>query len=72
MRALTDLSRMIDVNINNVENLSLKHFVVIIYGFARLVCGIFTSSYTKRINPSACPAFNTDFDGDEMNIFRIF
>nr|PNR39667.1 hypothetical protein PHYPA_019946 [Physcomitrium patens] len=26
-------------------------------------------SCTIRINPSVCPAFNADFDGDEMNIF---
>nr|PNR49263.1 hypothetical protein PHYPA_011159 [Physcomitrium patens] len=26
-------------------------------------------SYTIRINPSVCPTFNADFDGDEMNIF---
>jgi len=32
---------------------------------------IMPDSYTIRINPSACPAFNADFDGDEMNIFCV-
>lgn len=27
------------------------------------------NSCTIRINPAVCPAFNADFDGDEMNIF---
>lgn len=30
---------------------------------------IMPGSYTIRINPSVCPSFNADFDGDEMNIF---
>nr|PNR25969.1 hypothetical protein PHYPA_031268 [Physcomitrium patens] len=30
---------------------------------------ILPDSCTTRINPSVCPAFNADFDGDEMNIF---
>lgn len=28
-----------------------------------------TDLYVITINPSVCPAFNADFDGDEMNIF---
>ena len=30
---------------------------------------IIPESYTIRVNPSVCPSFNADFDGDEMNIF---
>lgn len=28
-------------------------------------------TFTIRMNPSLCPAYNADFDGDEMNIFCV-
>lgn len=29
------------------------------------------NTYTIKMNPALCPAYNADFDGDEMNIFCV-